>query len=224
MRRVESVVIELGHGFYRATRGGDQRRRRPRRRRHAGRHPDAVQVAARHRQRRRQPGPQFGDQVGVARPVLRHRVDPPVHMAVDRLDGDAEHRRPGPATPTTADPRRRRCGRRSSPNRPNDSRTSSTLPRRPHLRDDSVIALACNRSPAGHQHPGLLGQRRAARQRQRHQRRRRHRDASRRRRGARGDARRSASAAAAPGRPAPPRRRASAAPRRRPAPSPAARG
>ena len=45
----------------------------------------------------------------------------------------------------------------SSPNRPNDSRTSSTLPRGPHLRDDSVIALACKRSPAATRTPDRCG-------------------------------------------------------------------
>ena len=84
---------------------------------------------------------------------------------------------PGPAPTTPADPRRRRCGRdASSPNRPNDSRTNSTLPRRPHLRDRQRNRLGAQPFSAGHQHPGVLGQRRAAGQRQRHQRRRRHRD------------------------------------------------
>ena len=45
----------------------------------------------------------------------------------------------------------------SSPNLPNDNRTSSTLPRRPHLRDVSVIALACNRSPLATSTPDCSG-------------------------------------------------------------------
>ncbi len=45
----------------------------------------------------------------------------------------------------------------SSPYRPNDSRTSSTLPRGPHLRDDSVIALACKRSEAATSTPERSG-------------------------------------------------------------------
>ena len=93
----------------------------------------------------------------MARPVLRHGVDPPLHVAVDRFLSDAEHRRPGRRPPTPAGPRRRRCARASSPNRPNDSRTSSTLPRRPHLREVSVIALACSRSPAATSTPDCCG-------------------------------------------------------------------
>ena len=81
--------------------------------------------------------------------------------------------------PTPAGRRRRRSRAMSSPYRPNDSRTSSTLPRGPHLREDSVIALACKRSEPATSTPERCGHRRAAGQRQRHQRRRRHVDAPR---------------------------------------------
>ena len=79
--------------------------------------------------------------------VLRHRVDPALHAGVERV------RRPD-RTPSTrslnAQPSRSSSdarAARSSPNRPKDSRSSCTSPPVPHLRDDSVIALARNGSP-----------------------------------------------------------------------------
>lgn len=50
---------------------------------HACRHPDAVEIAACHGERRRAARPQFGDQFRVPGPALRHGVDPPPHVAVD---------------------------------------------------------------------------------------------------------------------------------------------
>ena len=44
-----------------------------------------------------------------------------------------------------------------SPNRPKDSRSNSVLPRAPHLREDSVIALACNCSPLATSTPEFCG-------------------------------------------------------------------
>ncbi len=44
-----------------------------------------------------------------------------------------------------------------SPNRPYDNRINSTLPCLPHLRDDSVIALARNRSPLATNTPDCSG-------------------------------------------------------------------
>ena len=76
--------------LYCSTRGGNQRRRRSRGRGDAGGHADALQVGACHRERRRKAGAQFGDQRAVPGPVLRHRIEPPVHPAVERLVGDTE--------------------------------------------------------------------------------------------------------------------------------------
>ena len=89
--------------------------------------------------------------------VLRHRVDPPVHPAIDGLDGDAEDRGQVLRRPLQQILVTGAAGQMSSPNRPNDSRTSSTLPRRPHLRDDNVIALARNRSPLATSTPECSG-------------------------------------------------------------------
>ena len=218
-RRVQGVVVEPGHGLYRATRGRDQLATPPpARRRDAGRHPDAVEVAAGHRQRRRQAGADLGDQLGVARAVLRHRVDPALHATstgstvTPNTVGQVGDR-PGQQLVVGGG-----AGQSSSPNRPNDSRSNSTLPRGPHLRDDSVIALARKRSPLATSTPECCGNgvppgTASATTAD---------DATAMRRAAaavRGATAATSAPAAARGRPAPPRRRASAHPRRRAAAS-----
>ena len=159
---VERVVVQSGHENYRAT-GVSTARIAPvdrsAGRGDARRHPDPVEIAAGHRQRRRQAGAQLGDQVAMAGPVLRHRVEPALHADVDRVDGPARKPSPGPVPPTPAARRRTRWPASSSPNRPNDSRSSSTSVRRPHFRDDNVIALARNRSPLATSTPEFCGKR-----------------------------------------------------------------
>ena len=142
-------------------------------RRHTGGHPDAVEVAARDGQRRRQTRPQLGDQLGVPGPVLRHA----------RPSSAA---RGSPPAPTSTPNDRRQVLRRPRQQvlvaDVAGERVAEPAERQPHQLHVAAPSPLARRQrhrlrvqpfSAGDQHARLLGQRRPARQRQHHQRRRR---------------------------------------------------
>ena len=162
---VERVVVQSRHGPYGATPGrcgtavvsggGPVRKPPPRPRWPPGPRPPGSPGPRRRRDSSLpppasgQPGAQAGDQISVAGAVLRHRVDPPVHLDPMGSAVMPEHRVqvlqcPRPQV-VVGVPRAI-----PSAKRPNDRRTSSARPE-PPFPAGQVMALACNdlRSPRG---------------------------------------------------------------------------